>query len=134
MGWVVIVPRRSPWYQEREVPCSQPDDEYLLKSGETPYGDGFTVDCIRLLFHKWGYVDDIIRGEHVEFTPEEWDSLIECTWAEVVTLDWKHALRARVEDLVPQKAQLTRAGVDIVCVYLQVFRADRLRSLGDFHG
>lgn len=125
----MIVPRRPPWYQNRGVPCQLATDIWE----ETPYGDGVVADYPRRLFQKWGYVDDIVRSEHVELTPDEWLMLTDCLWAEVVTLDWRHALRARVEDLVPQKVQLRRAGVDIVHVYLQVFRADRLRSLGDFH-
>lgn len=91
------------------------------------YGDNGWLDHDRLLFQKRGYVDDIVRSEHVEFSPDEWiTGVLTSRWVEVITLDWHRALRSRTTELVINKAQIRRAGVDIVTVWVPVFRADRL--------
>lgn len=129
----MIVQRRPPWWQHRDVPCGQ--SEYLLSLDYfyTPYGEVVFDWGQRSLCQKWGNYDELIDSNMTQFTAEEWFEVIECRWLEIIVLDEMMALRARIVDLLPEQSQIRVAGVDILHVYLPVFRADPLRSLGDIH-
>jgi hypothetical protein len=99
----------------------------------TRFGEG-TVDFQRELFQKWGRYDEMIESEHVRFTAEEVFAALDCLWVEVVVLDERMALRARVADVMTHYSQSRRAGVDMLGVYLPLFCANHLHSLGDLRG
>lgn len=99
----------------------------------TPYGEAYKCPPECGLYEKWGNYDELIDSNMTQFTAEEWFDVIECRWLEIIVLDEMMALRARIVDLLPEQSQIRVAGVDILHVYLPVFRADPLRSTGDLH-
>jgi hypothetical protein len=128
----MLIKRRPPWWQHRDVPCPAPDDVWRMDNLYSRWGDGLL--CYqRSLCQKWGNYDDLIDSEHARFTADEALDILDVRWLEIVVLDEMIALRARVVDAMSCYSQSRRAGIDMIGVYLQVFRADPLRSLGDLH-
>lgn len=127
---MTTIPERAPWWQQRGEPLARIESPLLLHRHAQSGGWLFPNAGV---YQKWGWDDDVIRSEHIEFSVPEWErGVLMSKWVEVIALDWKRALRARVEELLTNEARIKRSGVELVVVYLPVFRADRLQDLGDF--